>query len=150
MTELSLAAEFPGLTRADWLKRVDAVLKGASFEEKLVRSTADGIRLEALHGQIVGPRAARAHQTPWTLLQRVDHPDAAKANAQALDDLANGATGLVLVANDAASARGFGVDVSPIILIQQKVEGEDIHGWNKIAFTPACPPMQYRLRLIIG
>ena len=61
MTELSLAAEFPGLTRADWLKRVDAVLKGASFEEKLVRSTADGIRLEALHGQIAGPRAARAH-----------------------------------------------------------------------------------------
>ncbi len=114
MTELSLAAEFPGLTRADWLKRVDAVLKGASFEEKLVRSTADGIRLEALHGQIAGPRAARAHQTPWTLLQRVDHPDAAKANAQALDDLANGATGLVLVANDAASARGFGVDVSQL------------------------------------
>ena len=110
MTELSLAAEFSALTRADWMKRVDAVLKGASFEEKLVRSTADGIRLEPLYGQIAGPRAARAHQTPWTLFQRVDHPDAAKANAQVLDDLANGATGLVLVGNDAASARGFGID----------------------------------------
>ena len=74
------------------------------------RTTADGIRLEPLYGQIAGPRAARAHQTPWTLFQRVDHPDPAKANAQALDDLANGATGLVLVGADAASARGFGID----------------------------------------
>ena len=28
MTDLTLAAEFPGLTRADWMKRVEAVLKG--------------------------------------------------------------------------------------------------------------------------
>lgn len=117
MTELSLAAGFPGLNRADWMKRVDAVLKGASFEDKLVRTTSDGIRLEPLYGQIAGPRAARAHQTPWTLFQRVDHPDTAKANAQALDDLANGATGLVLVAGDAASARGFGIDASQLYRI---------------------------------
>ena len=57
----------------------------------------DGIRLEPIHGQIAAPRAARATQVPWTLFQRVDHPDAARANALALDDLANGATGLVLV-----------------------------------------------------
>ena len=30
-------------------------------------------------------------------MQRADHPDPAAANAQALDDLQNGATGLVLV-----------------------------------------------------
>ena len=30
-------------------------------------------------------------------LQRIDHPDAARANAQALQDLANGASGLALV-----------------------------------------------------
>ena len=127
MTELSLAAEFSALTRADWMKRVDAVLKGASFEEKLVRSTADGIRLEPLYGQIAGPRAARPHQTPWILFQRVDHPDAAKANAQALDDLANGATGLVLVGNDAASARGFGIDVPQLSRI---LRGVHLHAVN--------------------
>ena len=107
MSDLRLAAEFPELSRADWMKRVEAVLKGASFEEKLVRTTADGIRLEPLYGQQPGPRAARAQQVPWTVFQRVDHPDAARANELALDDLANGATGLVLVAQDAATARGY-------------------------------------------
>lgn len=121
MTDLSLAAEFPGVTRDDWMKRVDAVLKGASFEEKLVSRTADGIRLEPLYGQQEGPHVARAQQSPWTLFQRADHPDAAKANAQALDDLANGATGLVLVAKGASSARGFGIDPALIACVLQEV-----------------------------
>lgn len=121
MTELSLAAEFPGFTRADWLKRVEAVLKGASFNEKLVRQTADGIRLEPLHGQMPGPRAARATQTPWTIFQRADHPDAVLANEQALDDLLNGATGLVLVTRDSGAARGFGFEVARLARVLQGV-----------------------------
>lgn len=121
MTEFSLAAEFPGLTRADWMKRVEAVLKGASFEDKLVTSTPDGIRLEPLYGQTPGPRAAHAMQAPWTIFQRVDHPHPAKANAKALDDLENGATGLVLVSDDAASARGFGFDPSRLARVLQGV-----------------------------
>ena len=59
MSDLKLASEFPALGRDDWMKRVEAVLKGASFEEKLVHSSADGIRLEPLYGQLPGPRAAR-------------------------------------------------------------------------------------------
>ena len=103
MSDLKLASEFPALGRDDWMKRVEAVLKGASFEEKLVHSSADGIRLEPLYGQLPGPRAARAAQVPWTLHQRIDHPDAARANELALDDLTNGATGLVLVTKDGAT-----------------------------------------------
>jgi methylmalonyl-CoA mutase len=121
MSDLTLAAEFPASSRADWMKRVEAVLKGAAFEERLVRTTADGIRLEPLHGQKQGPRAARASQTPWTLFQRVDHPDAARANELALDDLANGATGLVLVSRDAATARGYGIDPGRLARVLQGV-----------------------------
>lgn len=121
MGELTLAAEFPELSRADWMKRVEAVLKGAAFEEKLVRTTADGIRLEALHGQQAGPRAARPAQVPWTVFQRVDHPDAARANALALDDLSNGATGLVIVSADAATARGCGIDMQRLVHVLQGV-----------------------------
>jgi methylmalonyl-CoA mutase len=121
MSDLTLAAEFPGLNRADWMKRVEAVLKGASFEEKLVRSTADGIRLEPLYGQQPGPRAARARQAPWTVFQRVDHPDAVRANELALDDLANGATGLLLVSRDAATARGYGIDPARLARVLQGV-----------------------------
>lgn len=121
MTDLALAAEFPGLTRADWMKRVEAVLKGASFEDKLVRASADGIRLEPLYGQVNKVRAARATQAPWTIAQRVDHPDAARANEQALDDLSNGATGLVLVSNDAVTARGQGFDPSRLARVLQGI-----------------------------
>ncbi|WP_373504460.1 methylmalonyl-CoA mutase family protein [Aestuariivirga sp.] len=121
MTDLSLAAEFPALTQGDWMKRVEAVLKGASFEEKLVTRSADGFAVQPLYGQVAGHRAARPHQTPWTLFQRVDHPDAAKANEQALDDLANGATGLVLVSKDSPTARGFGFDSEKLARVLQGV-----------------------------
>jgi methylmalonyl-CoA mutase len=45
-------------------------------------------------------------------MQRVDHPDPAQANAQALHDLENGATGLTLVFAGANGAHGFGLDPS--------------------------------------
>jgi methylmalonyl-CoA mutase len=43
-------------------------------------------------------------------MQRIDHPDAAAANAQALHDLENGATGLTLVFAGANGAYGFGLN----------------------------------------
>jgi methylmalonyl-CoA mutase len=121
MSELTLAGEFPDLTRTDWLRRVEAVLKGASFEDRLVRQTAEGIRLQPLYGQQQAARAARPQQTPWTLLQRADHPDPARANQQALEDLENGATGLVLVGSDTSSARGFGLDSGRLARVLQGV-----------------------------
>lgn len=121
MTDLKLASEFPAVNRAEWMKRVEAVLKGAAFEEKLVHTSPDGIRLEPIYGQLAAPRAARATQVPWTLFQRVDHPDAVRANEQALDDLANGATGLVLVTQDAATARGYGIDSARLARVLQGV-----------------------------
>lgn len=121
MTDLSLAAEFPELHRVDWMKRVEVVLKGASFEDKLVTATADGIRLEPLYPQIAGARAARAHHAPWTMFQRVDHPDAGRANAQSLDDLNNGVTGLALVAKSATTARGFGIDAARLAHVLKNV-----------------------------
>ena len=121
MGDLKLAAEFPAVNRADWMKRVEAVLKGAGFEEKLVRTSPDGIRLEPIYGQLAAPRAARARQVPWTLFQRADHPDAARANDLALDDLNNGATGLVLVTQDSAAARGYGLDPARLARVLQGV-----------------------------
>jgi methylmalonyl-CoA mutase len=47
-------------------------------------------------------------------MQRIDHPDAARANAIALDELVNGATGLEIEFQGGPGARGFGVaDGSP-------------------------------------
>jgi methylmalonyl-CoA mutase len=113
-TKPRLASEFSSATRAQWLKLVDAVLKGRSFEEKLVARTYDGLAVEPLYGRHphARPVAARIPSVPWQVMARVDHPDPAAANAQALDDLENGATGLSLVFAGSIGARGYGLDAS--------------------------------------
>lgn len=107
---LPLASEFPPAGESDWRKRVDAVLKGADFEKRLFSRTMDGIAVAPLYSGADGTAVRRPEQTPWTVMQRIDHPDVARANAQALDDLDHGATGLHLIFADAPGARGFGIE----------------------------------------
>src|SRR5512138_757279 len=111
--ELTLAAEFPQATFEDWRKLVDGVLKGAPFE-KLVSKTSDGLKIDPIYRRAKGaaPVAGRPAAAPWQVMQRIDHPDAKAANAQALHDLENGATGLTLVFSSANGAHGFGLDPS--------------------------------------
>jgi methylmalonyl-CoA mutase len=105
---LSAAASlFHGYSEADWRKAAEAALKGATLES-LVSETADGVRIEPVYPPADGPRAIRPGG-PWRVVARLDHPDAGEANAQALDDLANGADGLKLVASGAIGAHGFGL-----------------------------------------
>src|SRR5215471_15128685 len=107
---LSLAADFPQAPYDDWRKLVDGVLKGAPFG-RLESKTYDGLKIAPIYARAKGaaPVPGRAAAAPWQITQRVDHPDAAKANAQALLDLENGASGLSLVFAGAISARGFGL-----------------------------------------
>jgi methylmalonyl-CoA mutase len=111
--DLHLAADFPPASYDDWRKLVDGVLKGAPFE-KLIAKTSDGLRIEPIYPRAHGtaPIPGRVRAAPWQIMQRIDHPDAAIANAQALHDLENGATGLVLVFAGANGAHGFGLEPS--------------------------------------
>lgn len=117
--ELILAAEFPQASQDDWRKLVDGVLKGAPFE-KLVSKTADGLKIDPIYRRAQGalPVAGRAAAAPWQVMQRIDHPDAKAANAQALHDLENGATGLTLVFAGAVGAADYGLDFSPEAVAQ--------------------------------
>jgi len=109
--DLRLAADFQPASYDDWRKLVDGVLKGAPFE-KLVGKTSDGLKIEPIYPRARGavPVAGRPAAAPWQVMQRIDHPDAAAANAQALHDLENGATGLTLVFSGANGAHGFGLE----------------------------------------
>ena len=113
--ELPLATEFPPTGMAEWRKLVEAALKGASFDKRLVSQTYDGLRVEPLSPRGVGANrvAGRTPGTAWTIMARVDHPDPAAANKQALQDLENGATGLAIVMAGSVSANGYGLDASP-------------------------------------
>lgn len=108
--DLPLAADFAPASRDDWRKLADGVLKGAPFE-KLVGKTYDGLRIDPIYERARNAMTipARTAGSPWQIMQRVDHPDAAIANAQALHDLENGATGLTIVFAGANGARGFGL-----------------------------------------
>ena len=113
--ELSLAADFAPATYEDWRKLVDGVLKGAPFE-KLVSKTYDGLTIEPIYRRAhdVAPIAGRAAAVPWQIMQRIDHPDPAAANALAIHELENGTSGLEIEFAGGLGTRGFGVfDAAP-------------------------------------
>lgn len=119
MTGPHAGAAFHGASEAEWRQLAVKALKGADFEAKLVSHTADGLRIEPLYAKAAGwhPRPFRSEAGPWRVVQRIDLPDPEAARLQAIDDLENGASGLVLVFADAPTARGFGLaDAAPATL----------------------------------
>jgi methylmalonyl-CoA mutase len=113
--ELSLAVEFPPTTESEWRTLVEAALKGAAFDKRLVSQTYDGLRIEPLYARAAGakPVGGRPAGAAWTVMQRIDHSNPKAANLQALQDLENGATGLTLVFAGSLNANGYGLDASP-------------------------------------
>jgi methylmalonyl-CoA mutase len=111
------AGDFPAASEADWRELVDAVLRGAPFD-RLKSRTYDGLSIEPIYPPARAAKSVvgRAAGAPWTIMQRVDHPDPAAANLQARDDLENGATGLVLVFAGSLSANGFGLEANAAAL----------------------------------
>ncbi len=104
--------EFPAASREQWRALVSGVIKGAPLEERLMSKSCDGIAIAPLYERDRGARPVFGHRAgaPWRIVQRIDFPDPAPANAQARHDLENGATGLALVFAGAIGAYGFGLD----------------------------------------
>lgn len=138
--DLPLAAEFPPTSQAEWRKLVEAALKGASFEKRLTSQTYDGLRIEPLYPRTAGtkPVVGRTPGAAWTLMQRVDHPDPAAANALALQDLENGANGLTLVMAGSVTANGYGLDASPETLARV-LDGVELDAGIVIDFNLSPP-----------
>jgi methylmalonyl-CoA mutase len=107
---LPLAADFPPATREQWLDLVARLLKDAPFDRRLLAKTYDGLTIQPLYDGTPQGRASvgRMPGALWQILQRVDHPDPAAANAEARHDRDNGATGLSLVLAGSIGAYGYG------------------------------------------
>src|SRR3569833_1958592 len=135
--DLPLEADYEPATEEAWRKLVDGVLKGAPFE-KLVGETYDGIKIQPIYlrAKGVAPVAGRAAAAPWQIMQRVDHPDAAKANAQILTDLENGATGLEIEFQGGPGARGFGVADAEPETLKRLFDGVIFDAGISIALNP--------------
>src|SRR4029079_14609132 len=91
------------------------------------------------------PIAGRTPGTAWTVMQRVDHPDPAAANAQALQDLENGANGLTLVFAGSLNANGYGLDATPAALARA-LEGVELDAGITIDFN-LSPPTRNAVQL---
>lgn len=103
-----LAEDFAPPAREDWLKLVEKTIKGAPFET-LVGRTADGLPIQPLYEAADAAAPARPSARPrearaWDLRAVVAHPDPARANAEALEELEGGATSLVLKIDPAGRA----------------------------------------------
>lgn len=92
----------PGFPRADkgaWRALVAKTLGDKPYEA-LQRRTAEGLPIEPLYAQAEQPAAFQPRPfdaaKPWDLRAFSRHPDAAKANAELLADLAGGASSLTL------------------------------------------------------
>jgi len=107
---LPLAADFPPATREQWLALVARLLKGAPFDRELVARTYDGLTIQPLYERSSQQHAPAGRMSAgWQILQRIDHPDPAAANAEARHDRDNGATGLSLVVAGSIGAYGYGM-----------------------------------------
>src|SRR5688572_24255817 len=109
MSETLELSEFAPATRAQWEKRVRAILKGRSWDT-LRSYTEDGIAIDALYEPVAREAVeTRAEGEAWSVVQRMDDPEPIATNEQALEDVGNGASGLALIIAGAASAKGFGL-----------------------------------------
>src|SRR5215472_1318331 len=135
--DLPLAADFAAATQDDWRKLVDGVLKGASFE-RLVGKTYDDLKIAPIYSRAKGvaPIAGRAAAMPWRIMQRIDQPDPERANAIALHELENGATGLEVEFAGGPGARGFGVSDATQDTLKRLFDGVVLDAGISIALNP--------------
>jgi methylmalonyl-CoA mutase len=152
--DLPLGAEFPPASYEQWRKLAEAALGRGSWEDLLRSHTADGITIEPLYqrAQDSSLVAGRPPGARWQVLQRIDHPDAASAAAQAIDDLTAGANGLVLVGAGSIGAHGFGLPAA-LETLQPVLDQIDFDSGTAIEFDLgpkanllACPLADYIAR----
>lgn len=104
------AAEFPA-TEDQWRKAAEAALKGRPLDAILNARTIDGIPFEAISARREAKAiAGRPAGARWTAMTRIDIADPEAANAQALEDLNNGASGLSLVFDGGYVGNGLVAD----------------------------------------
>lgn len=101
--------EFPAIDTTLWEEKIQADLKGADYEKKLIWKTLEGFKikpyyranhtenllhLQALPGEYPFVRGYRANSNVWRIREDIVVKDVAKANADALNAISGGATAI--------------------------------------------------------
>ena len=142
---IALAGSFPPATEADWERLALAALKGKPLDS-LASRTDDGLTIRPLEAARP-PAGLGLAPAPWAIVQRLDHPDPALANALALEDLAGGATGLAIVVTGAPSAHGFGLPDARAETLGRALDGVFLDGIDLRLEAGAAAPAAARVLL---
>ncbi len=138
---LSLAADFPAATDAQWLKLVEKVLAGADFEKKLVARTYEGLAIKPLYTRADwraegdpsgfpggapftrGGTALSNTVSGWDIRQPHGDSDPRVVNKAILEDLERGVTSVLLRTAGLETAEAMGealanvlLDIAPVCL----------------------------------
>src|SRR5579871_1785231 len=127
-TIVPLAAGFATPDREAWLAMVEKTLKGAPAES-LTRRTLEDLPIQPLY-EAAEPAFPAKAAPGWDARTLIAHGDAARANAEALADLAGGARSLVIGIDPSGTAgvaigsaeglarvlEGVLLDVAPVAL----------------------------------
>lgn len=104
-----LFSEFPPISTQQWMDKINADLKGADFEKKLVWKTNEGFDVkpfyrqddieglsttDVLPGQFPYVRGTKKDNNDWLIRQDIEVTDFKAANTKALDILNKGITSL--------------------------------------------------------
>lgn len=104
-----LFSDFTSPTREAWMEKIQADLKGADYQKKMVWKTHEGFNMEpfyrredlegmaqtdALPGEFPYLRGNRKDNNRWLVRQEIDANDAREANAKAIDLTCKGVTSL--------------------------------------------------------
>ncbi|TYC65267.1 methylmalonyl-CoA mutase [Stappia sp. BW2] len=110
-----------------WWAAVDKALKGGS-RQKLYGKTDDGLDIAPLYERSTDSPAwaLRSSAGDWSVVQRVDIPDPSEANAQILEDLEGGASGLDLIFRGAAASYGNGIRVDDLSGLDCLLKGVEL------------------------
>jgi methylmalonyl-CoA mutase len=106
-------SRFPPIDQSQWMDREPDGPGTALFGRSVLER--GGEAATSIHDKAMSSLATasvRRNRPAWRLLQRIDDPDPARANAQAMADIEQGATGLAIVFEDAPNAFGRGLPAS--------------------------------------
>jgi len=118
MEKIRLFEEFPDISTKDWLEKIEADLKGADFNKKMVWHTAEGFdarpfyrredleklkHIDSLPGQFPYIRGYHPDGNKWLVRQNIVVTDFDAANKKALDILMKGVESLGFIINDPES-----------------------------------------------
>ncbi|MCL2259945.1 MAG: methylmalonyl-CoA mutase family protein [Fibromonadales bacterium] len=130
MSQEKLFAEFPDVSTEEWEATIQADLKGADYEKKLIWKTLEGISvkpyyrkadtdgiswlLNNLPGEFPFARGTKKTENNWEIRENIYETDPAAANAAAKNALQHGADAVCFLYGTDTNALAAGIDPSKV------------------------------------